>query len=401
MVKGLLTCITTSWVIASSAIAQPFPPPQLKNEGSAAGAYYSLDCVGPAVSCTNSSAQATMTIDVEAGDISNLSASDTQVLYRDGSGISGDADMTWNESTNTLDMGTGFLETGYLGLAGSPASTTAAINIGAITSADMISPILADITYTGTSTVVAALQSEMSHTGSATSPIVWGVKAAAKAGSNNFGINSYVGLQADAAYVDASQACGAFEYCVFYGINAGVLGHPGGSHDSTSTNIAVGVYVPAFGAVSGGTFIRHGILMGEPLDLFAGTKLGFNADIFTNATTTLYYDNGSSELRTEVGGTEIISAKATALGFFNTDPVSRPSAYTQTYSTASRTHSAVTFSGATFATYTATAGGSGFRSDADMEQFLKDVDKIKDDLENTKKVLNQVLDDLQTYGLLQ
>lgn len=327
-------------LLASSAYAQPFPPPQLKNEGVAAGPYYSLNCVGPAVNCTNSSSQATMTIDVEAADISNLSASDTQVLYKDGSGISGDADMVWNETTNLLDLGTGLFEAGYIGLAGSTADNQSAINIGTISSSTMISPVLANITYTGTSVVVAALQSEMNHTGSAISPVVWGVKAAARAGSNNFGINYYIGVQVNAEYNDASQVCGAFEYCIFEGILANVLGQPGGTHDATSTNIAVGIYVPNYGAVTGGTFIRHGILMNEPLSLGAGTKVGFDANIFANSTTVWYYDSGSAELRAEVGGTEILALKSTAIGFFNTAPAARPAAYTITNGTADRAYDA-------------------------------------------------------------
>jgi len=400
MVKALLLHILIS-ALAITAVAQPFPPPQLKNEGTAAGPYHSLNCVGPAVNCTNSSAQATMTIDVEAGDISNLSASDTQVLYKDGTGISGDADMTWNETTNTLDLGTGLLEAGYLGLAGTGASTAAAINIGNITSADMISPILANITYTGTSTVVAALQSEMNHTGSAVSPTVWGVKAAARAGSNNFGINSYVGIQADATYNSSSETCGAFEYCVFYGIDAVVLGEPGGSHDATSTNIAIGVYVPAFGAVSGGTFIRHGILMGEPLSLTAGTRVGYDAGVFNNSTTVQYYDSGTSELRTEVGGTEIMSVKATAIGFFNTNPVARPSAYTQTYSTASRTMPNLTSSSVSATAKKEDGSAWCFTTDTELNNLITAVNALRTDVDNGKKVTNQLIDDLQSFGLLQ
>lgn len=399
--KALRILAIASLLFCAVANAQDYPPPRLKNEGTGAGAYYSLNCIGPAINCTQSAGQASLTVDVEAADISNLTASDTQVLFKDGAGISGDADMTWNKTTNTLDTGTGFIETGYLGLAGSVASTAAAINIGTITSADMISPVLANITYTGTSVVVAALQSEMNHTGSASSPTVWGVKAAARAGSSNSGINTYIGIQTNAEYANSTQTCGAFEYCVFEGIQAAVLGEDGGTHDAASVNIAIGIYVPNFPTPSGGTFIRHGLLMGEPLSMTAGAKVGFNADIFTNANTVWYYDSGTSELRAEVGGTEIMALKSTALGFFNTNPVSRPSAYTQTYSTASRTHPAVTFSGTTSNDYAPLGGGSGFQDDTEMVSFLKEVDEIKADMESTKKVLNQLIDDLQGYGLLQ
>lgn len=400
MLKLPLKLALLGCMVAVTTEAQPFPPPQLKNEGTAAGPYYSLNCVGPAVNCTNSSAQATMTIDVEAADISNLSASDTQVLYKDGTGISGDADMVWNETTNLLDLGTGLFEAGYIGLAGSFASTSSAINIGTVTSASMISPVLANITYTGTSTVVAALQSEMNHTGSATSPIVWGVKAAARAGSDNFGVNYYIGIQVNSEYNDASQICGAFEYCIFEGILANVLLQPGGTHNALATNIAVGIYVPNYGAVSGGTFIRHGILMNEPLSLGSGTKVGFNADIFTNATTVWYYDSGSAELRAEVGGTEILALKSTAIGFFNTAPASRPSAYTQTYSTATRTHSNLV------STAVGTTGSTktdpwGYETEDQANDIITQINNLRTDVENCKQVTNQILDDLQLFGLLQ
>lgn len=398
MAKALALLVLFS---AATALAQDYPPPRMRNEGSLLGPYYSLDCVGPAVNCTMSSGQSTLTIDVESADISNLSASDTQVLFRDGAGISGDADMTWNKTTNLLDLGSNLFEAGYIGLVGSAASNAAAINIGTVTSSTMISPVLANITYTGTSTVVAALQSEMNHTGSAISPTVWGVKAAARAGSSNFGINSYVGIQTNAEYATNTDVCGAGEYCVFYGLNATVLGEDGGTHDATSTNIAVGIYVPNFPTPTGGTFIRHGILMGEPLSMIAGAKVGFNADVFTNATTVFYYDSGTSELRAEVGGTEIMALKSTALGFFNTNPVSRPSAYTQTYSTASRTMPTLTSAAVSVVPQKENGSAWCFTTEDEINDLVTAINALRDDVDNGKKVTNQILDDLQSYGLLQ
>lgn len=113
------------------------------------------------------------------------------------------------------------------------------------------------------------------------------------------------------------------------------------------------------------------------------------------------------------------------VGFYGVTPAARPSAYTQTYSTATRTHS-----NPTATALTDNSGGSAdstiaamtdpadtpltadaLRDDLVANYLLAARNNVADlaakvnaliiDLANAKQVLNQVIDDLQTNGLLQ
>jgi len=85
------------------------------------------------------------------------------------------------------------------------------------------------------------------------------------------------------------------------------------------------------------------------------------------------------------------------IGFYNTTPVARPAAYTQTYATATRTHSNIT--AATPSAYA--AGANGYSTGAKASEVHAAVVAHQTDIANIKQVLNQVIDDLQTLGLLQ
>lgn len=85
------------------------------------------------------------------------------------------------------------------------------------------------------------------------------------------------------------------------------------------------------------------------------------------------------------------------IGFRGVTPIVRPTAYTQTYSTATRTHAA----------YTADPETSAYTGAADGEAKLVDLNALRVAYENlrlshesSKQLLNSVLDDLQSYGLL-
>lgn len=100
----------------------------------------------------------------------------------------------------------------------------------------------------------------------------------------------------------------------------------------------------------------------------------------------------------------------TNLGVLGATPVPRPTAYTQTYATATRTHANATAqdftdnSGGTPADTIAAITGGG----ASCENATKDAiaslarqsDRLLVDLLNLKQVVNQMLDDLQAYGFL-
>lgn len=86
-------------------------------------------------------------------------------------------------------------------------------------------------------------------------------------------------------------------------------------------------------------------------------------------------------------------------GFFGATPVARPSAYTQTYTTASKTVPNAT---ATASTPTGTQTTPwGFSSEADFNAVATKANALITDVDNLRKVVTQIIDDLQSLGLLQ
>ena len=102
-----------------------------------------------------------------------------------------------------------------------------------------------------------------------------------------------------------------------------------------------------------------------------------------------------------------------SIGFFGTTPVAQAGAFTQTYSTASHTHAAITSATlvATFTTDdpTITPDAAVVIADGDtptVQELLEycielndQMTKVQADLENAKQVINAVVDDQQAYGL--
>lgn len=111
--------------------------------------------------------------------------------------------------------------------------------------------------------------------------------------------------------------------------------------------------------------------------------LAFNAtSIATDTTTGLKIGTGTTQ----------------KLGFFNSTPIVKGTAFTQTYSTASHTHAAVT-------QVTPPAGGTGtaaggWDTAANRNLAITSITAGAADLVNVKNVLNGVIDDLQALGLL-
>jgi hypothetical protein len=87
------------------------------------------------------------------------------------------------------------------------------------------------------------------------------------------------------------------------------------------------------------------------------------------------------------------------IGFYGVTPAVRPTALTQTYSTASATHSAVT-------QLAAPAGGTGiaaggWSSAANRDLAITSINAARTDIANLKNFVNQIVDQLQAIGLLQ
>ncbi len=121
--------------------------------------------------------------------------------------------------------------------------------------------------------------------------------------------------------------------------------------------------------------------------------------------------SGSPNYTLDVSGTMRVSGN---IGFYNTTPVARPAAYTQTYATADRTIAARTAAaitnntgGTVSTTFAAITAGAAY-AQADMTA-VKDAlasiadqfNKLRNDHLDTTQGLNSVIDDGQTLGLLQ
>ena len=114
-----------------------------------------------------------------------------------------------------------------------------------------------------------------------------------------------------------------------------------------------------------------------------------------------------------------LAHRGSTLGLYGVTPATRPTAYTQTYSTATKTHSNPTAANpAAITEYTPHASGavpvvSAGATDLDTtaaalntlvdecQALETEVSALVVDMANVKQVLNQVLDDLQTVGMLQ
>lgn len=100
-----------------------------------------------------------------------------------------------------------------------------------------------------------------------------------------------------------------------------------------------------------------------------------------------------------------IGGTASTLGFYGVTPVVRPSAYTQTYATADKTHAARTATTVTTANLV-DDGGVYSATWADtvvtMSNELKtDLNALEADQLDTAQLLNSLIDDLQAQGLIQ
>jgi hypothetical protein len=107
-------------------------------------------------------------------------------------------------------------------------------------------------------------------------------------------------------------------------------------------------------------------------------------------------------------GTKIGTATTQKLGFYNATPVVQPSAYTQTYATADKTHAnftSVDITGITSSTTgSAMAEPSAACTQAAMQQNFRRIqdqfNALRADTADLKQIVNSVIDDLQTLGLV-
>jgi hypothetical protein len=107
-------------------------------------------------------------------------------------------------------------------------------------------------------------------------------------------------------------------------------------------------------------------------------------------------------------GTKIGTATTQKLGFFNATPVVQPSAYTQTYSTADKTHANFTSSDLTGITASTTGSalaepGAAYSQSTLQQNFRRIQDQfvnLRGDVADLKQLVNSIIDDLQSLGLV-
>jgi len=105
-------------------------------------------------------------------------------------------------------------------------------------------------------------------------------------------------------------------------------------------------------------------------------------------------DYGATRLGLEIQG----NGTATLLGFFGVPPVVQPTAYTQTYSTASKTNPTATAANLVTTAATQTTPW-GFASQAQADDIATQVNKMQTDYINLQKLVNAIIDDQQALGL--
>lgn len=144
-----------------------------------------------------------------------------------------------------------------------------------------------------------------------------------------------------------------------------------------------------------------------------------------NAPSYKFHVTGKMYTTDEIEIDGALNHDGTTVGFYGVAPTTRPTAYTQTYATATRTHAALTS-----ATLTDNSGGTANTTvqalpdpadtpaDADtlrddlvtnlipalrnnIADIVAQINALRVDLENAKQVLNQTIDDHQLNGLLQ
>lgn len=105
-------------------------------------------------------------------------------------------------------------------------------------------------------------------------------------------------------------------------------------------------------------------------------------------------------------GTQIGTAAAQKLAFYGAAPAAQPSAYTQTYATANKTHE-----NPTAATLTVTDGAGTNDNTIDaitdnastiaaVQELADEINKLVADVADVKQIVNSVIDDLQALGLV-
>ena len=104
----------------------------------------------------------------------------------------------------------------------------------------------------------------------------------------------------------------------------------------------------------------------------------------------------------ETSGTRIGTSATQKLGFWNASPVAQPGSYVQNYATAGRTLNAYTAAPASTAYAGLASGetGSPYAAATDLNNIRVAYENLRIFSENTTQVLNALINDLKSMGLL-
>ena len=142
--------------------------------------------------------------------------------------------------------------------------------------------------------------------------------------------------------------------------------------------------------------------------MFNADGVGMDMVFYTNQ----YVSDGVERMRIDKAGKVSLTGDfahgGTNLGFYGQTPAARPSAYTQTYATTTRTHANATSSTLSVSVGTGSTTipnvGAAFSQTTlnNIVRSLADqINNLRADLIVVKNLLNQVIDDQQANGLFQ
>lgn len=122
------------------------------------------------------------------------------------------------------------------------------------------------------------------------------------------------------------------------------------------------------------------------------TAIGIDVDAQSGATTNIGIRT-ASVIQITGGG---IDHDAGNIGFFGTAPAAQASAYTQTFATADKTHA--NFTSNDLGAFT--GGVVGFLDAAERDNVRTQFNALRADVDDVKRLVNSIIDDLQAYGLV-
>lgn len=160
-----------------------------------------------------------------------------------------------------------------------------------------------------------------------------------------------------------------------------------------------------FRVITNGTYGTNNLLYLSGGGLSGSYAVGID----TTSPTALFDVNGTVRARSDIELDGALNHDGTTVGFYGVTPVTRPTAYTQTYSSTTRTHnnqSQSTLTDGTLGTATTTINAvSGTGDDTTINDngatLVAEMNNVRADVSNLKQLVNQVIDDLQANGLLQ